>query len=78
MIFVISVLSIFGNLPNSFSIILYILQVDNAKYSGYVVFGNFMLNFFQGTNFFSYLFFNKAFNSSFKDIFSRLRRKLQF
>ena len=66
----------FGNLPNAISVILYIIQVDSEKYSGYVVFGNFMLNFFQGANFFSYLIFIKTFNSSFRDISMRSFKKL--
>ena len=66
MVIIISSNSLFGNVPNSISSLLFTLEImSSIDYNKYLIFGNFLLFLSHGIHFFIYLFFNKSFKNKF-------------
>ncbi len=75
MVIIISSNSLFGNVPNSISSLLFTLNVlGTINYNRYLIFGNFLLFLSHSVHFFIYLYFNRKFKSKFFSLFKCLTR----
>ena len=75
MVIIISSNSLFGNVPNSISSLLFTLNVlGTINYNRYLIFGNFLLFLSHSVHFFIYLYFNRKFKSKFFSLFKCLTK----
>jgi hypothetical protein len=75
MVIIISSNSLFGDVPNSISSLLFTLNVlGPINYNRYLIFGNFLLFLSHSVHFFIYLYFNRKFKSKFFSLFKCLAK----